>query len=153
MGVGGNTDAVKWTIETVSAGDYDEIVQVWVDSGLSVRRKGRDTREAFEQQLAVFPDLYLKAVVRMRIVGVIFGTHDHRKGWINRLAVLPRFRRQGVAAALVTSCDRAIRAQGIGIVSALVETENTASAVLFERLGYRSDVPVRYFRRLDHPDI
>ena len=153
MGLGGKTDAVNWTIETVSADDYDEIVQVWVDSGLSVRRRGRDTRDAFEQQLAVFPDLYLKAVAQMRIIGVILGTHDQRKGWINRLAVLPVFRRQGVAVALVTACDRAIRAQGIGIVSALVETESKASAALFERLGYRSDVPVRYFRRLDHPDI
>jgi ribosomal protein S18 acetylase RimI-like enzyme len=57
-----------------------------------------------------------------------------------------------VAAALVSACDEAIRAQNIGIVAALVETHNTESAALFEKLGYRADIPVHYYRKLSHPD-
>lgn len=153
MDLSDNSEALAWSIAPVTIGDYDEIVRVWTATGLSVRRKGRDTREAFAHQLAAFPDSYLKAVVKDRVVGVVFGTHDQRKGWINRVAVLPAYRRKGVAAALVRSCDRAIRAQGIGIVAALVEEDNTASAALFAKLGYQADVPVKYFRKLDNPDI
>ena len=133
--------------------DYDEIVRLWQASGLAVSLRGRESREAFHRQLAVFPDLFLVATEGGRIVGSVLGTHDHRKGWINRLAVAPLSRRHGIAVALADACDAAIRAHGIDIVAALVEPENTASRALFERLGYVADVPVVYFRRRSHPDV
>lgn len=114
--------------------------------------RGRESEGAFRRQIARFPDLYLAATDGDRIVGVVLGSHDHRKGWINRVAVLPEYQRRGVAASLVTACDEAIRAGGIEIVSALVEQGNNASYALFEKLGYQSDVPVRYYRKLSHPD-
>ena len=67
----------------------------------------------------------------------------------SRALKLPQ--RRGIAAALVKACDTAIRAHGIGIVTALVEWDNAPSAALFESLGYRADVPVRYFRKLGGP--
>ena len=88
-----------------------------------------------------------------RIVGVVLGSHDHRKGWINRLAVLPEYRRRGMASVLMSACEAAIGAHGIEIVAALVESDNEASHAFFERLSYRADVPVRYYRKLSRPDI
>lgn len=142
-----------WSIMPIAGIDYDEIVKVWREAGLSVRRSGRDARPAFVQQLSQFPDQYLKAVTYGRIVGVVFGTHDWRKGWINRLGVLPEYRRRGVGTALVLACDKAIRGHGIGIVSALVDEGNRASAAFFEKMGYLADVPVMYYRKLDRADI
>ena len=133
--------------------DYGEIVEVWRASGLSVRLQGRESEEAFRRQLERFPDLYLVAIDGDRIVGVVLGSHDQRKGWINRLAVLPEYRRRGLASALMSACKAAIGALGIEIVAALVELDNTASHVFFEALGYRADVPVRYYRKLSRPDI
>ena len=133
--------------------DYSEIVKVWRASGLSVRLQGRESEEAFRRQLERFSDLYLVAIDGDRIVGVVLGSHDHRKGWINRLAVLPDYRRRGLALALMSACEAAIGAHGIEIVAALVESDNTASHVFFEGLGYRADVPVRYYRKLSRPDI
>jgi ribosomal protein S18 acetylase RimI-like enzyme len=140
-------------IRAATPADYDAIVEVWVAAGLSVRLEGRERREAFLDQLTQFPDLYLVATDGPRIVGVIFGSHDHRKGWINRLAVHPEYRRRGLGLALATACDRAIRSHGIEIVAALIEPRNTASCALAERLGYRADIEVRYYRKLGRPDI
>lgn len=153
MAVVDRAESRNWSIVPVAADDYDEIVKVWGEAGLSVRRSGRDGPMAFVQQLSHFPDLYLKAVMGTRIVGVVFGTHDQRKGWINRLAVLPENRRSGMGAALIQACDRAIRSHGIGIVTALIDADNQASVALFEKLGYRADVPVIYLRKLDRADI
>lgn len=153
MAIADRSEAGCWSIMPVAADDYDEIVKVWREAGLSVRRSGRDARSAFVQQLSHFPDLYLKAAIYGRIVGVVFGTHDWRKGWINRLAVLPEYRRRGVGAALVLACDAAIRGHGIGIVSAFIDEDNRASAAFFEKLGYLADVPVIYYRKLDRADI
>lgn len=140
------------TIRPAREGDYAAIVEVWRDSGLSVRLAGRDAPAAFAEQLAHFPDLYLVAETNKQLIGVVLGTHDWRKGWINHLAVRPEYRRRGVAKAMVSACESAIRKCGIQIVAALVEPENTASAALFASMNYAEDIPVRYFRRLSHAD-
>ncbi len=131
--------------------DYDGILAVWSAAGLSFRPGYRDSKEGFQRQLQRFGSMYLVATDGDRVVGVVFGSHDERKGWINRLAVLPQYRRRGLAAALVEACEAAIRADGIEIVAVLIESDNLPSCRLFENLGYRSDVPVRYYRKLSHP--
>ncbi len=140
------------SIRSARVEDYASIVEVWSAVGLSVRRQGRESEPEFRRQLAQFPDLYLVATDGDRVVGVVLGSHDHRKGWINRLAVLPEYRRRGVASALISSCDSAIRSLGIGIVAAFVEPGNAASRIIFEKMGYRADVEVLYYRKLSRPD-
>ena len=144
-----------WSIRRATADDYDDIVALWSVAGLRICSEGRDSEQPFRRQLAHFGDLYLVATDPLnakRIVGVVLGSHDHRKGWINRLAVHPDYRRTGVAVRLMSACDAAFRACGIEIVAALVEPDNAASFALFEKLGYRTDVPVRYYRKLSRPE-
>jgi len=139
------------TIRRATAADYEPLIALWLAAGVKLQTGGRERKSAFVQQLEQFADLYLVAVDGERVVGVVLGTHDGRKGWISRLAVHPRYQRCGLGAALVSACDAAIRARGIEIVCALVETGNTASASLFEKLGFRADVPVLYYRKPSHP--
>ena len=141
------------TIRPATADDYEQMVAVWSACGMRISLAGRESKEAFQRQLQQFPDSYLVAIHGSQVVGVVLGSHDHRKGWINRLAVLPAYRRRGFASALVLACEAAIRSLGIKIVAALVEPGNTSSAALFEKLGYLEDVPVRYFRKLDRADV
>jgi ribosomal protein S18 acetylase RimI-like enzyme len=138
-------------IRRVVAEDYDALLAVWQAAGSDVEPSRRESREAFARQLAMFADLHLVAVEGERIVGVVLGSHDGRKGWINRLAVDPAYQRRGIGAMLVTAVDTAIRGHGITIVCALVELDNAASASLFRQLGYADNVPVIYFRKPD-PD-
>ncbi|MHC4695107.1 MAG: GNAT family N-acetyltransferase [Planctomycetota bacterium] len=139
-------------IRPATAADYDGIVAVWSGGGLPFCPGYRDSREGFCRQLERFPDAYLVATDGDRVVGVVLGSHDERKGWINRLAVLPEYRRRGIAEALTAACEAAIHADGIEIVAVLIEADNSVSHKLFEKLGYRSDIPVRYYRKLTHPD-
>ena len=149
---------VKWAdegsrlpIRPATTGDYERIAAVWLDSGLSCRTRGRDSERAFRRQVEHFPDSYLVAVDGDRIIGVVLGSHDHRKGWINRLAVLPAYHRQGVATALVRACEDALQSCGIEIIAAQVESDNDSSSALFEYLGF-SEYEVRYYRKLSNPD-
>jgi ribosomal protein S18 acetylase RimI-like enzyme len=146
-------DKAETSIRPITAGDYVAVCELWQAAGLSVRRRGRDARPEFLKQLAAFPTTYLLAERDGRVIGVILGTHDQRKGWINRLAVRPEYRRRGVARRLIEACGHALHAQGIGIISALVEKGNAASAAMFADAGYVSDVPVDYFRKRTRPDI
>ncbi len=140
-------------LRLLTALDYSAVVGVWTAAGVTVGLRGRESEEAFRRQVTQFPDLYLGASHGDQLIGVVLGSHDGRKGWINRLAVRPEYRRRGVASKLIARCDEAIRAQGIEIVCALVEEPNMASRRVFTRAGFADDVPVRYFRKLSRPGV
>jgi ribosomal protein S18 acetylase RimI-like enzyme len=141
------------TIRPIVAEDYAAVRQLWDAAGLSARPRGRDAQPAFLRQLAAFPTTYLLAEWDGRLVGVILGTHDLRRGWLNRIAVHPEYRRRGIARRLIAACEQALQAEGIGIIVSLVEEENSASARLFADAGYSAQIPVRYFHKRARPDI
>lgn len=143
----------KITIRPIVSEDYPAVRQLWSMAGLSVRPHGRDARPEFLRQLAAFPTSYLLAECDGLVVGVIFGTHDQRRGWLNRIAVHPDHRRRGIARALIAACEQALHAEGIGIIVSLVEEENAASARLFADAGYSAQIPVHYFCKRTRPDI
>jgi N-acetylglutamate synthase len=141
-------------IRTMQAADYDAVCALWTAAGLgSIRRQGRDSSDAMQRQLAHPETVYLVAEDRGRIVGVVLGTHDQRKGWINRLAVHPDYRRQGLARRLIATCEAALLAQGIRIIAALVEPGNASSMQLFESAGYAEYEGIRYYRKKRDQDV
>ena len=129
------------------AEDYAELIALWNVASLNVHPDGRESELAFREQVRLFGDAYLVAREKERIVGVVLGTHDTRKGWINRLAVHPDCRRRGIAAELVRRCEAALRARGLEIIAALVERTNADSIRVFEAAGFNADIPVHYFRK------
>jgi len=125
------------TIRVLTLDDYDRWMSVWQRAGLhSVRASGRDSREAFARQFASGTHTMLGLELAEELVGVVLVTHDGRKGWINRLAILPEHRRRGYAARLVTEAERVLHALGITVFAALIEPGNDASLALFQELGY-----------------
>lgn len=88
-----------------------------------------------------------------RLVGVVIVSSDMRKGWVNRLAVDPEYRRRGVAKRLIVESEKALRRQGIRIFCALIDEDNAASKRLFETCGYEEHRDIIYFSRHRTDDI
>ena len=127
--------------------DYERVLELWEEAGLPFRPLGRDAKEKVAREIERDSAVFVVAEAEGRLVGVVFGTHDGRKGWINRLAVAPAFQRGGVAAMLVTEVEGRLADMGIDVFGALVEGENTRSMRFFEGLGYLSHDEVRYFHK------
>jgi ribosomal protein S18 acetylase RimI-like enzyme len=120
----------------LSPEDYERIVDVWQRSGLPVRLKGRDSNREVERQIADEPDYFFGLEVDRELVAVVVVSDDGRKGWINRLAVVPEYRRRGIARELIAEAERRLAARGIDIVAVLIEDYNASSLELFQREGY-----------------
>jgi len=118
--------------------DYPAILVLAKASDLRLRPRGRESRPAFARQLRSNRTWYLGAFDGERLVGIVLGTHDSRKGWINRLAVHPDYRRRGIGRRLVRACERALHRVGIEMFAALIEEDNESSAVFFRSLGYET---------------
>jgi ribosomal protein S18 acetylase RimI-like enzyme len=133
--------------------DYDELVALWDASGLPYRPHGRDGRDRIAREISGGCSIFLAAEEQEgRLVGAVLGTHDGRKGWINRLAVLPERRGRGIGRALVAAVEERLRAMGIEIVTCLIEDWNEPSMAFFERIGYVRHPDIVYFSKRRSPE-
>jgi N-acetylglutamate synthase len=135
------------TIREMRFEDYEAVMRLWTEAGLPFRPAGRDAPERVQSEMQRGETIFLLAEVDGRLAGVVLGTHDGRKGWINRLAVASHCRRQGIARRLVREAEARLEAQGIDIVAALIETPNVGSLRFFERIGYLHDPDIEYVSR------
>ena len=77
-------------IREFKAEDYPQVFALWKASGLDNGRS--DSLESLLKQLERDADLFLVAEDDKRIVGVVLGRWEGRRGWINRLTVAPEQR-------------------------------------------------------------
>lgn len=134
-------------IRSMRIEDYDAVIMLWQRAGLPFEPQGRDSRAAISRQIEDSGHLMFVAEADGQIIGTVFGSHDGRKGWINRLAVDPRYRRQGLAQQLIKRAEDALAREGLIIVAALVEAPNEPSLKLFRKLGYEERRDIVYFRK------
>lgn len=140
-------------IRELTIEEYDEIVKFWSRADLPFKPRGRDSREALRAQLKENPEFFLGAFVHDHLVGTVVMSCDMRKGWINRLAVDPDYRKSGIAKALIAECERIFRKSGIRIFCVLIENYNIASKRLFKECGYVEHHDIIYFSRRDSDEV
>ena len=131
----------------LDASHHAEIMDLWRQAGLHVRPEGRDTPAAFARQMATGAQTILGLRDEERLVAVVIATHDSRKGWINRLAVLPAYRGQGLALRLIRLCEEHFQGLGIEVWAALIEDWNQESLALFRKAGYALTRNITYASR------
>ena len=135
-------------VREITNSDYDEMVALQELCGLQLEKKIRESRKAIARQLRFNPGLSFAAFDRARMVAVARGSYDARRGYIDRVAVHPDYRRQGLGTKLVSRVEKALWTRGgrYIVVSALVHTDNESSRTMFEKLGFET-VPVLYMRK------
>jgi len=146
------TEVPEVTIRDLTMQDYDSVLRLWVDAGLPFRPLGRDRPERVSTELRRGTAVFLVAESGGEVVGVVLGTHDGRKGWINRLAVAPGFQRRGIARRLVGQVEERLATLGLEITAALIESPNQASLKFFQEIGYTRDPEIAYVSRRRSPD-
>ena len=147
-GSGGPGTVIR--IEPLTAPDYDGMVALWKAAGLTYRPRGRDSRREITRQLQKPTAIYLKAVVAKgtgKLVGVVLGSHDGRRGWINRLAVLPEYQKRGVGGMLVRELERRFAHLGLLLVAVQVDKGNRGSLRFFKGCGFRLHDDIHYLSK------
>ena len=140
-------------IRRLTIGDYNEMIKLWQRSSLPFKPKGRDRRQEITHQMKRTPELFLGAFEGRTLVGTVVGSYDGRKGWINRLAVDPDHRWQGIGQLLTARIEKSLKKKGARIISALVEESNLKSISLFEKLGYVTDRGILYLSKRESEDV
>jgi ribosomal protein S18 acetylase RimI-like enzyme len=117
--------------------DYPEVLALWQTAGLIISRS--DSPEGLHKKLERDADLFLVAQENERIIGVIMGCFDGRRGWINHLAVAPDRQAAGLGSILVKQVEDCLKAKGSEKVNLLIEPSNGGVQGFYQRLGYARD--------------
>jgi len=147
----GDTKNVE--LREISDDEVERAVSVWLESGLPIKSQGRDTIENLRKLREADPELFIGAFEEGRMIGAILGTDDRRKGYVNRLAVLPDRRGSGIAKMLVERCENVFRARGRQVICTMIEEYNDESKALFTNIGYKREDEIVYYTKREAEDV
>jgi ribosomal protein S18 acetylase RimI-like enzyme len=123
-------------IRSATVADSAELVSLWQEAGLRV-----DAPAVPGELAAVLerdPLVLVHVTDEGTIAGAVLGAFDGRRGWVNRLAVRPGLRGQGIASALMGELERRLVARGCQQVNLLVDLDNADVTRFYTGLGYQS---------------
>ncbi|MBN1678175.1 MAG: GNAT family N-acetyltransferase [Candidatus Thermoplasmatota archaeon] len=134
-------------IRPLKATELHAMRSVWERAGLPYRPRGRDSMQNLRKQLKENPECFLGAFKSGQMVGAVIVSDDGRKGWVNRLAVVPQARGHGIAKRLIAEAERILRRRGRRLHCVLIESYNKDSMELFEDAGYTREDDILYFTK------
>lgn len=122
--------------------DYNAVQALWQQTpGISVR--DADSAEATARYLQRNPGLSFVACDNGHIVGCAMSGHDGRRGYLQHLLVLPAFRGQGIATALVAHCLDALLVLGIAKSHIDVLSSNHEALAYWQHQGWQLRQDIR----------
>ncbi len=134
-------------IRRLTIDDYDALVNLWGDAGLSYRPFGRDTREKIEVEMKRVDTGFFGLFEDGRMVATGLATYDGRKGWLNRIAVHPDYRRHGYGTRMIKACEEFLESHGAEIIAMLIEGWNLPSMAMATEADYLHGDDIQYFSK------
>ncbi len=126
--------------------DRKTVISLWERCGLIVpwNNPGMD----IDRKLKVRRDLFVVGEAGSVLVATAMGGYDGHRGWINYLAVDPRFRRRGFGRALMEHLEKKLLESGCPKINIQVRRKNLEVIGFYTRLGYEDDDLVSLGKRL-----
>jgi ribosomal protein S18 acetylase RimI-like enzyme len=121
-------------IQTFSMVFYDEVIQLWRNAGLGV--SSSDSKGEVEKMLNRNPDLFLIGTLKDKVVAVVMGTFDGRRGYVHHLAIDPTYQRQGYGTKIMTKLNETFRQKGIHKIHLFIEKHNKEVIDFYKNLGW-----------------
>lgn len=140
-----NKDKVQVRIRVMAIDDYDAIYDLWIHTPGMGLNTTDDSKEGIEKYLKRNPTTSFVAEADGKIVGVIMAGHDGRRGYIHHTAVLPEYRKHGIASRLVERALFALDMEGIKKVALVAFSKNEIGNEFWEKRGFiaREDLVYR----------
>jgi ribosomal protein S18 acetylase RimI-like enzyme len=142
--------ADNFVIDAYRPADEANMIALWQQCGLVV--PWNNPLADIARKIADSPDLFFTGRIEGRLVASCMAGYDGHRGWIYYLAVLPEWRRHGLAARLVAHAESRLAELGCPKVDLMVRESNEAVIAFYRSIGYGPD-PVRVLsKRLREDD-
>ncbi len=136
-------------IRSMTITDYDEVYELWKITSYNALSSA-DERDQIARYLIRNEDCSLVAAEDGKIVGTVLCGHDGRRGYIHHMAVLPEYRRRGIAKALASEALKRLQDQGIKKAHIFIFTDNYIAQAVWSSIGWhRRDDLLVYSHNLE----
>ncbi len=139
-------------IKKLSIENYEDIIRIWAIAGLPFKPKGRDSIELMSKEMQFAGCCYFGLYDEGQFVGTAIANYDGRRGWVNRVAVDPDFRKKGYAGLLIDACQQFLESLGAVVMCALIEDINYPSITTFNKAGFVVEEKFLYFAKRQSDD-
>lgn len=126
--------------------DKEAVVDLWKQCGLL--RQWNDPYKDISRKLLVQSDWFLVGLVNLQIVSTVMAGFEGHRGWINYLAVDPKFQRQGLGRKMMNEAERLLQDFGCPKVSLQIREDNLEAIKFYECIGFSEDKVVSFGKRL-----
>ena len=132
-------------IENYTSQFYEDVVNIWKRTGISVTSS--DTKEEVSVMLNRNPDLCLIAKIDERVIGVVMGGFDGRRGYVHHLAIDPEYQKKGYGKLLMDELIERFKKKRIHKVHLFIEKHNEDVIAFYNKLGWeiRKDLVMMSF--------
>lgn len=149
----GDESSHNVSMRRIGIDSYDKLIELWCKSKLPYRPEGRDSREEIRKQIEDDHCNIIGAFDGEKMIGSIIVSWNGRKGWINRLSVVPEYRRMGIARRLVEFGEEWLRGKGAMIICCQIEDWNRGSIAFFKKVGYKLHEDIYYLSKRDNERV
>ncbi len=123
-------------IRKIKKSDWKKILALWQNiPGMGLNNID-DSKEGIIRFLKRNPKTCFIAEENGTTIGTIIAGHDGRRGYIYHTAVLPEFRKCGIATELLARSIDSLKKQGIAKVALVVFSDNETGNAFWEKQGF-----------------
>lgn len=123
-------------IRLMTIEDYPRLIELWKSTPNMGLRSLDDSQEGILRFLNRNPQTNFIAAENEKLIGNILCGHDGRRGYIYHTVVLPKFRRRGIASALVDEAVKALAKEGITRCCLNVMETNEQGKIFWTKKGW-----------------
>jgi ribosomal protein S18 acetylase RimI-like enzyme len=120
--------------EKFSIKDYDRVLEIWKETELSV--VSSDSKKQVERMIKRNPRLCFVGRVNNKIIGVVMGGFDGRRGYVHHLAVDPDYQNRGFGRLIMKELMERFSTLKVHKVHLFVEKRNEKVINFYENLGW-----------------
>ena len=126
--------------------DTREVIDLWIKCRLVVA--SNNPQKDIDRKLKKDRDLFLVGILDEKIIATVMGGYEGHRGWINYLAVDPRYRRDGYGRFIMQEVEERIRAKGCPKINLQVRATNKEVIRFYQSLDYADDHVIGLGKRL-----
>jgi len=132
-------------IELFTMRYYHEIIDLWKRSGIEV--SSSDTRDEIARILKRNPDLFLIGKENEKVIAVVMGAFDGRRGYVHHLAIDPDYQKKKYGKMMMDELIEKFHIKKVHKVHLFIEKYNKEVVDFYRKLGWevRDDLVMMSF--------
>jgi len=125
--------------------DYEQVYRLWKSTDIII--KSSDQKEEIQRMLKKNPDTCLVGIENSKIISVVLGGFDGRRGYVHHLAVKPEKQGQGLGKAMMDELMNRFEDLKVIKVHLFVEENNKEVKDFYRNIGFKERTDLTDFSK------